>query len=1178
MKVKILLIAVLLAAFAQEVSFAQTGSIEVEFNALVEQVNAYIETGNFAAAIPLFKRMHELKPRELEPIEYLGIIYLNLPEERPALTNALFWLTEAEKRGSSNNAVYYNLACYYSLKRDVEKSVMTMNKAFALGFSDLEWMSMDDDLVNFRTSSWWKNIANNNARIKQQLTAFNEFTLIEEEKNITNRITFYRDIVAALKRLAPNVPALQCQPLFFLASSYEKMGNYAAAEQNYLEVKAIQEKVLGNEHPDYVQSLNYLGSLYNNMGNYAKAEKCYLEIRDILEKTLGKDHPDYAISLNNLGTLYDNMGDYAKAERYLLEAVAIREKVLGKEHPDYVVSLNNLGTLYDNMGDYAKAEQYLLEAKAIQEKILGKEHPDYAITLNNLGALYNGMGDYAKAESFHLEAVAIQEKVLGKEHPDYAGSLFNLGELYRSMGGYAKAESYYLEAKAIMEKVLGKDHSNYAALLSNMGVLYDDMGNYEKAGSCYLEARAIREKVFGKEHPDYATSVNNLGALYYKIGDYAKAESCYLEAAAIQEKVLGKELPDYAHSLNNLGVLYNNMGDYAKAEKFHLEAKAIKEKVFGKEHPDYAVSLGNLSGLYLSTRIFDKALPVKQEEIKLCTSLVNRNFSFLSGQQREAYWNANASTFELSYSLSFYHPVPASNILNYDNALFSKGLLLRTTNAVRDSIYASGSQALIAQFEELGRIRQQISALRQSGGNEAYIKSLETQAEALDKSLTQSSREFRELQTDLAVNWQSVQNSLQEKEAAIEFVSFELYDKSWTGKTQYAALVVKPGMNAPVWVPLCEENTLTELFAKLDGKRPREQARVLYDENGTALYNAIWQPLEKTLEGVTTVYYSPSGLLHKVAFSAIPVKENIRLMDVYSLNLVSSTREVVYHKTKHTGKPNSAVVYGGLDYTVDADTMRQEARAYNVPETRSGSTRDLTSSVDTADYQQKTSGEITWGYLKFTDTESRGIHNLLITNKVPANLYSGVKGNKESFMSLNGKKTMVIHLATHGFFNQDIKKNYDEQERLQQSGSGTKAFENPLRRSGLVLAGANTWAKNPVEGTENGILLADEVAGMNLLGAELIVLSACETALGEVDNSEGVFGLQRAFKLAGAQTLIMSLWKVDDEATSILISEFYRNWLSGMSKQEAFKAAQRKVRSDSRHTQPYFWAAFVMMD
>ena len=930
-----------------------------------------------------------------------------------------------------------------------------------------------------------------------------------------------------------------------------------------------------------LDTLNNMGVQYFNQGNYPKAIECFLEAKAIIEKNMGKENPNYASMTNNLGLLYKNMGEYAIAIEYYLETKTVYEKTLGKEHLYYATCLNNLGLLYRTMGDYTNAERYLTEAKNIRENKVGKTHADYANSVNNLGLLYKNMGKYADAERYLLEARAFYEKTYGKESTAYAVTVNNLGTLYNEMGNYAKAKECYLETIAIYEKTVGKEHPSYALSVNNLGGAYIKLGEYANAERCYLETKNIFEKNPGREHPSYATSLNNLGLLYDTIADYDKAELCYLEAKAIFEKALGKENPNYAKTVNNLGGLYFVKGDYTEAEPYMLEAKAIEEKILGKEHPSYAVSLGNLYLLYLSKSEFDKALQFTQEEFNITSGMVNRNFAFLSEQQRNAYWSASLLSFESNYSLSFYNPVPASNILNYDNALFTKGLLLRTNNAVRDAIYASGDQRLIEQFEKLHRLRQQISALMQTeDGDEAVIRNLKNEAEALDKSLTQASAAYRDFQADLAVNWKNVQKCLQKGEAAVEFVSFQLYDKKWTGNIHYAALVLKPDSKAPVWVPLCEESALAELFSKLDGKRTQEQARILYDEYGAAVYNAVWQPLEKELKGVNTVYYSPSGLLHKVAFGAIPVDGKTRLSDKYNLNMVSSTREVVYAKNRIVSKPGSAVVYGGLNYTVDADTMKKEALAYNVQGTQSRGQRDLTftdDAIDTAEYQKKTSGSATWSYLQFTDTESKGIYQLLTANKIPAVLYNGVKGNKESFKSLNGRKTVVIHLATHGFFNKDTKKNYEARTSQQQSRGG-QAFENPLLRSGLILAGANTWAKKPVEGTENGILLAADVAGMNLLGADLIVLSACETALGEVNNSEGVFGLQRAFKLAGAQTLIMSLWKVDDEATSILVNEFYKNWLSGKSKQEAFKAAQKKVRSDSRYISPFYWAAFVMMD
>jgi len=846
---------------------------------------------------------------------------------------------------------------------------------------------------------------------------------------------------------------------------------------------------------------------------------------------------------------------------------------VGFAQEESAATWNRRGVQYYNQGNYTQAIECFLKAKEIIEKIVGKEHPSYATLLNNLGLMYKSMGDYAKAERYYLEDKAITEKALGKEHPSYATSLNNLGSLYYSMGDYAKAERYYLEDKAITEKALGKEHPSYATSLNSLGLLYYSMGDYAKAERYYLEAIAIIEKALGKKHPSYATSLNNLGLLYDKIGDYAKAERYYLEAAAIEEKTLGKEHPSYATSLNNLGGLYFSIGDYAKAERYYLDATAIIEKALGREHPSYVALLDNLYALYLSKKEYKQAFKYKQEQIKINTGIINQNFSFQTEQQRDAYWNANSYSFEVTYSLSFFHPVPESNILNYENTLFSKGLLLRTTNAVRDAIYASGNQALISQFEELGGLHQQISNLKQNGGDETYIKTLEEKAEALDKSLTQSSAAFRELKADLAISWQKVRDSLQKNEAAIEFVSFRIYDKKLTDTVQYAALVLKKDSKAPVWVLLCNESELKEILDKAEGKSSSEQARILYNANGPALFETLWKPLEKELKGVTTIYYSPSGLLHKIAFNALPIDDSFskRLTDKYNLNLVSSTREVVYlpRNKKETAQITSAVLYGGLDYNADATAMRKAAQSYKK--------EDVASAAASAPPQGVTRGAA-WGPLPATRVEVQNIQGFLVRKKIANTMYQDSMGNEESFRQLSGKKTGLIHLATHGFFLPDPERRHDDREQQQQRSSVVKPIDNPLLRSGILLAGGNhAWTNHPVEGVESGILTAAKIAGMNLLGAKLVVLSACQTGLGDVKNGEGVFGLQRAFKLAGVETLIMSLWEVDDAATSLLMSTFYNEWLfSGKSRQEAFKEAQKKVRA--KYSAPFYWAAFVMMD
>ena len=304
---------------------AQKIDVELDFAALEEQVDALIVARDYAAAIPLLLRMHELNPQELWVVDYLGVLYINIPEESPEFKNALFWLLEAEKRYSTDSNVYYNLACIYSLKSDLENTIRAMNKAVVFGWPNFKLMGQDEDLENFHTTSWWQDIKDH-LQIHEQLVMFAEFKSIEQEKNNDEKINFYSSMITALNELAPHIPALQYNP------SYS------------------------------------LGLIFYNQENYVNAAECFLEQKTIYEHVLGKEHPSYATSLNNLGTLYYYMEDYTRSEQYYLESLAISEQALGKEHPSYVESLNNLGKLFDKTGDYSRAEQYYLEYKAIEER------------------------------------------------------------------------------------------------------------------------------------------------------------------------------------------------------------------------------------------------------------------------------------------------------------------------------------------------------------------------------------------------------------------------------------------------------------------------------------------------------------------------------------------------------------------------------------------------------------------------------------------------------------------------------------------------------------------------------------------------------------------------------------------------------------------------------------------
>ena len=964
-----------------------------------------------------------------------------------------------------------------------------------------------------------------------------------------------------------------------LGSLYCTLGDYELAQKYYLESKEITEQVLGKKHPSYATSLNNLGTLYEKMGNYELAERYYLESKGVTEQILGNTHPDYATSLNNLGGLYKLLGSYKLAEKYYLESKDVTEQILSKNHPSYASSLNNLGSLYCNLGNYELAQKYYLEAKEITERVLGKNNSDYAYFMGNLGGLYSDLGDYELAEKYYLESKETIKEVLGSMHPDYATSLNNLGGLYLEFGDYKSAERYYLEAKMIREQVLGQNHIDYSISLNNLGLLYKEMGKYEYAERCLTQSIKITEEILGKENIDYAVSLNNLGYIYCALKKYELAEKYLSESKEITGKVLGNTHTNYATSINNLGELYLRIGNYKVAEKLYLESKEIREQAFGREHPDYSSSISNLSFLYFLMGEFNLSAQFCSEESLNYKEDIYRNFSFMSEKQRALYWEKEQTSMIFPFSLLSAYPIPEIKVLSYNNTLFTKGLLLQTNNNIRNDILSSNDSDLISIYNNLSMIRRQITMLEtQSNSNiNAYTDELEVKADSLDKVLTQSSNIYKEEKDKFNIDWTIVRDNLLDNEVAVEFIDYWQFNKELRDSIMYCALIIKHDSQFPEYIPLCEKKDLDFISNSQNLSTDTLYVHKTYNSgnprffNGDKLYELIWEPIEKHLEGIKTIYYSPSGLLNKVSFAAIPV-DSIVLGDKYSLHLVSSTREVVLQKRNKENvaqKVKNAVAYGGIIYSASDEELLQSAKqTYN--------NQNLYASRFIA---SDTLTRSSWGPLYGTLSEVNEIERLLKQTNISNIKFVGTDANEESFKQLSGNSPELIHIATHGFFLED-EKDIQNTGFMQMLGgdNNRKVFSNPLLRSGLLMAGANrAWLNEDViEGIEDGILTAEEIANLDLTNTKLVVLSACETGLGEVKNSEGVFGLQRAFKLAGVESIIMSLWKVPDNTTSMLMRTFYKNWLGGMNKYDAFQNAQQEIRTI--HPEPYSWAGFVMMD
>lgn len=894
------------------------------------------------------------------------------------------------------------------------------------------------------------------------------------------------------------------------------------------------------------------------------------------EREFGKQDIDYAASLNYLGEIYEVYGNYKKAESLYLESIRIIKEVAGEENIIYTNTLEKLANVYQNMGNYSKAEPLYQESIKIRKNLFGKEHAEYASSLNNMATLYRNMGNYAKAEPLYQEAISIRKKVIGENHPNYAASLSSLAVLYKDIGSYGKAEELYKEALSIKKKVNGINHPDYASAVNNLAGLYWTMGFYSKAEIMYLEALKIRKELLGEKNPDYATTLNNLGLVSMSMSNYEKAVTYFYESLRIRKEVLGEKHYQYAASLYNLGLLYVAMNNNEKAEGLFKDALKIRKEVFGPKHPQYATILNNLANLYRSEGLGNKAEPLFIENTQIRLFQIQNNFAYLSEAEKERYWTTLSRNFDIfnSFAVNRYKENPSISQVIYNNHINTKGLLFSSTVQIRNEIQNRRDNNLTKQYNEWLTLREYIGKLYQL--DEARINelglnidSIENAANLMEKELSKKSDIFANERKTQQVTWKDIQKNLQNWEAAVEYIQFRYYDKKWTDSTVYYAMVVRPKYDYPIMVRICNEKELQNVLQSKTTRVNNEVSvnisqYVVNKENNKQLYKLIWAPIDSLVDGIENVYLSVSGLLNKISFDCISNENNKLLIDNYNIHYLNNTRSLVLKKSPAKLTNNTIAVFGGITYDVPEDEMKKNSSIYT------GLTSNNTRSTPDA------GKGIAWSYLSGTLVEAKNINELFIKTGWKTTIYSSAQANEEAFKSLTGEQSpTVIHISTHGFFF-PAKKGKSEAD-LNHNQNSFLSNTNPLYRCGLVMAGGNrVWqGGKPIEGIDDGILTAYEVSNTYLESTDLVVLSACKTGLGEIKEGEGVYGLQRAFQVAGAKSVVMSLWQVPDKETVELMELFYTKWLKTNNKHESFRSAQLEM---SKKYNPYFWAAFVMVE
>ncbi|MBP5367929.1 MAG: CHAT domain-containing protein [Bacteroidales bacterium] len=753
----------------------------------------------------------------------------------------------------------------------------------------------------------------------------------------------------------------------------------------------------------------------------------------------------------------------------------------------------------------------------------------YSCYSNILERLSN-QGNDAEALRLSQTIVEFAKSVFSEDHPLYLDALNNLSLCYFGVGDYQNAVKVETECGELVKKYLGEESEEYCSILNNLSAYNSNMDNNFESIRLSTIAMNILKKISGEDSPNYALSVYNLACFYGYVGNYEERVRLHNIAFPIFKKTLGEEHPYYAMSLNGLADSYDREGNYTDAVKYGKEAMEIVRKYYGESHWHYFSCATNLVDIYLHAGEYDKATQLLQHLYNCIYSYILKNFACMTSSERFNYWKEYEHF--LSYGVSSraaLYPNPMFNRLSYDAQLFVKGLLLNTELELQKLIEKSGDTALINRYLKIQQNRMLLDNLTQQTIAEREIDadSLQANLEQEELSLIQSSKALGDYTHNLSISWLDVQKKLNDNDLAIEFSHVE---KQY-GEYEYVAHILKKGMTSPEIVSLFGEDSLY-MFS----------VNEIY--NTPKLYNALWKPLEKYLQGVKNVYFSPCAKLHTIGIEYMPDEKGQYFCEKYAAYRLSSTRELA---VSHAINPNrKAATYGGILYNSDADTTNERGGIAS--------------------------------YLSGTKAESDSVASLLRSANYSVVAYNDTAATEASFKHLSGSGLSILHIGTHGF--------YFSEDEMQDIGlnllidSDQTAEDRSLSCSGLLLAGANAafipeLRQSIPESVGDGILTAKEISRLDFKGLDLVVLSACQSGLGKV-NGEGVFGLQRGFKKAGAHTLVMSLWNVSDEATQLLMTEFFKNLTSGMTKREAFVAAQKVVRKKFPH--PGLWAAFVMID
>ena len=973
-------------------------------------------------------------------------------------------------------------------------------------------------------------------------TAENMALLFSDKNDFEHALVNIRESIAIIDQLFGQSHIRYVHSLNEMALIELKSNQIAEAKHDYQKSLLTLSKISSAPQAETITALTGLAQCLQRESKYASADSVY---------QIGLQHyqsrkiiPDlhYIALLNNYASFQQEQGNWSAARETLKQTTQQIKSIKGKDHVLYASSLEDLAIMDLRLGSRKEAKDELDSALAYFHTDLRKQTVEYAALLLSLGQYHQALGDYVQAEPLFRRSLEVYKIKAGEESPLYANALNSMALFYETLGIFQEAEPLFKKALIILEKKGGKLTDDYSSVLQNLATLYQLEEKFDAAEPLLMEALEIDKKVLGPNHPHYGSSLQNLATLYQKKKQFDKATVLMEEVRALIEKTLGNQHPSYARVVSNLAALYQDKGEYDKSEKYWKESVELRRKILGTDHPDFARSLYGLAGVYFATGKFPQAKEAFGPVIRNYQNQIDHYFSALSEKEKSSFYNRIKPVFETYQDLCVQN-IALTNDADlkeqlYDLQLSTKAILLNASNKVRTAILNSGDAELKELYKKWQESKENLVKFYAYSRDELKrqqinIPDLETTANDLEKKISERSTSFGQQHNKQKLSWKDVQATLKPDEAAIEII--RISKKFFPDSIYYAALIVLPGEKTP------------KLLIWPNGRRLEVRGykyfrnAINYHVKDSMSYRLFWEPLARELGVARTLFISCDGVFNKINLNCLQdPKTKTWVLENYTIRLLSNTRELAEKNPVIASTP-TASIFGYADFNL-----------LNTP----GVTREGTNRYGFE------GGEIPM--LPATEKEVNLVQEVLKQKQWAVQTFTLKEATEGSIKKINNPR--ILHIATHGFFLSDL--NITEELQSEESDY----VQNPLFRSGILLAGAGTVHQ---AGEEDGTLTAYEAMNLTLDQTDLVALSACETGLGEVRNGEGVYGLQRSFLVAGARTVMMSLWQVDDAATQELMSSFYKRWMDGADKFQAFQETQKEMKQ--KYEFPYFWGAFILV-